>query len=573
MAFRQPIVAPRRPDPLPEPQYEAPAVQVSAPQTALDGSREWVLFSPSQAYSSSQTRTTFTARTPRTAGRSRISDFGSIGTAARSGGNERDSARDANDAVGEEEDLDSLDDGLHAFHDPSMYCYTRLLDRSGTILPTHDGLGTFPASSLQVQEQLWQFEQHNPRKRMTGGQVTSTSLRRYLDATANADGAGADSERRQRIEQWRIDQSRLLLDEIEKQSRRIRLNQSGERSNLRASASEKMGNVVQDSAHQPLEEMVGGDNLQEPGVNETLWESITRRFCDLLGIDDILLSIILGDALPADDHPSSTVSPSSPELASSHLCGPTVSPFLPDWHGRLLDRLTRELGFLVQHLSEHPAAISVPPIPGPDLSTTSNPASSWMSQSQPDGFPPPHEPGSISSFSPQFKPTLQDQPTRASTAASEATNAALWGIEEEGNLSPFTSVAEERAYWERTPDVKSIFRLLHTRFTTPKHTPSSNPNVTTASNLASLRRASVIYQHHPLVSKGPSRRNRNTPLNHHHRPGFSLRRAGNSCASLSVRKSKRGSGSSRNYWDLGGSGGGGGSARAATVSMGFWGEV
>lgn len=575
MAFRQPIVAPRRLEPLPEPQYNAPTVQPSAQQTALEESREWVFFSRSQAYSTSQTRTTFTARTPQTAGRSRISDFGSIGITARSDEIDGGLARDADGAVGDEEELDSLDEGLHAFHDPTMDRYTRLLGRSGAILPTHDGLGRFLPSSSQLQEQLWQFEQHNPRKRMAGAHLLSSSLRRHLDSTDDADGARLDSEKRQRIESWRIDQSRLLLDEIEKQSRRMRWSQSSGPSDRYASATGAerfIESLVHDGKNQHVEGAVGGDNQHESGPDESLWDGITRRLCNLLGIDEVLLSILFGEALPAAGYPFTLASSSSPELASC-LSRPAVSSLLPDWHGRLLDRLTRELGFLVQHLSEYPDGFSTHVhLPGPDRSML--PASSPLLPGQPEKSSALHDLDSSSSLSPQFQPTLQVQPARASTSQSEATDAALWGVEEEGNHFRLASITEERAYWEGTPDIKSIFRLLHTLFAAPEQPPLPNPtNTATTSALASLRRASVICQHHPLVSRGPSRRNRNPLLSHHHRQIFSLRRATSSRASLSVRKGKRGSGSSRNYWDLGGSAAGGGSAIAGTMSMGFWGEV
>jgi hypothetical protein len=574
MAFRQPIVAPRRLDARPESEYKPHPVNVTTQRTPVDESREWVLFPPSQAYSS-QTRTTFTARTPQTTGRSRISDFGSIGITVRSGENERGSTRNAHDAVGEEEDLDSLDEGLHAFHDPALDRFTRVLDRSGAILPTHDGWGTFPLSSAQIQEQLWQFERHNPRKWMPGTRLGGSSLRRHVDATLDTDGVGLDNERRERIEKWRIDQSRLLLDEIEKHSRKRSWSQSVGRNEPCAPAhgAKRSGEGLVDvSLHQQLESLVGEKEQQIADADESVWGSITRRLYDLLGINEVLLSILCGDALPPDEYPPSLTS-STPELASCPPSKRSLAPLLPEWHSGLLDRLSRELGFLVQHLSEHPGAFSTHvQLPGPDLLELPAPSPSLF-QVQPERSSSRHDMDSSSSVFPTFKPTLQGLPVQGSTSRSETTNAALWGIEEEAPPWPIMSAGEEREYWERAPDVKSVFRLLHTRFASPKQTPPPNPNLTTTSTLATLRRASIICQHHPLVPKVPMRRTRNALLNHHHRQHFSWRRTGSSCASLSVRKGKRGSGSSRNYWDLGGSGVGGGSARAATVGFGFWGEV
>jgi hypothetical protein len=98
-------------------------LQRASTRNTLDTSEEWVLFSPT-APSVTQTHTTSTDRTPRTAGLSRLSDFGSLDTAARSDqvtedvdDNGTEQATDAD----EEAELDSLDDGLHAFHEPSDY--------------------------------------------------------------------------------------------------------------------------------------------------------------------------------------------------------------------------------------------------------------------------------------------------------------------------------------------------------------------------------------------------------------------------------------------------------------------
>lgn len=648
MAFRQPIVAPRRPDPLQEPQYKSPTIQVSPQQTTHDESREWVLFPASQAYSTSQTRTTFTTHTPHTAGRSRISDFGSIGITVRSDGNERDFVKDGDDGAKEEEDeeeLDSLDEGLHAFHDPTVDRYIHLLGRSGTILPTHDGLGMFPPSSLQVQEHLWQFEQHNPRKRMADTQLSSSSLRRHLNITADADETKLDSERRKRIENWRIDQARLLLDEIEKQSRKMKRSQSIGQPVSHASADIGAGGVessVGDSMHQHVGDLKkgvggGGEKQHESGPKETLLEGITRRLFDLLGIDEFLLSIIFGDALPADEYPPKLVSSPLPELDSSPN-QPNASSLLPEGHGRMLNRLTRELGFVIQqHLSEQNGAFSTHLHLPPDsnISTPSGSSPSLNQQKQPEKSLLLHDLENSSSAAPPshlFHPTLKTvQPEEPYTSKSDTTtNAALWGIEEEeeeeggnnnnNNLSrPLPSIAEERAYWERTPDVKSIFRLLHTRFSNstadqpdeqkqqpqqsslPNPNSSSSKNKATAAAAASLRRASVISQHHPLVSvpvpkgnsglgTGPARRTTFRTSHHHahthhqqtNRQIFSsllLRRTGNStnsyscsysfshsnsisCASsnlLGLKRSKSKSKSksnraaataSSNYWDL-----------------------
>jgi len=116
MAFRQPTAVPRIvPVHVPA---EASATKPS-PQldNYLDHSEEWVLFSPSRDDAATPTHTTTIERT-QTAGLSRISDLGSLDTAARSG---RPDASVLEDEGTEDKELDSLDDGLPAFREPSMY--------------------------------------------------------------------------------------------------------------------------------------------------------------------------------------------------------------------------------------------------------------------------------------------------------------------------------------------------------------------------------------------------------------------------------------------------------------------
>ena len=164
MAFRQPTYhAPQRiystPD---DTQAQAqPSAQAATQPQHLADSQEWILFSPAAESTTDRTYTTSTART-RTVGRSRISDFGSLDTAARSYGYDDD----GEEAVEEEEEdgeLDSLDSHLHEFREPSLY---KQGDASGTVLPTHDGLGSFRLDQMgeEVQEHLYAFETKRERR-------------------------------------------------------------------------------------------------------------------------------------------------------------------------------------------------------------------------------------------------------------------------------------------------------------------------------------------------------------------------------------------------------------------------
>ena len=562
-------------------------------QRAIEESQEWVLFSPSLAPSTAQTHTTSTERTPRTAGLSRVSDFGSFDTAGRSGdldGGDAEESEGLAEDVEDDEELDSLDDGLHAFHEP---CIDRTspgrLDHSGgSILPTHDGLGMFPASSPPVQEQLWQFEQFNP-KRKAGGHGRRPSVQKRLGAPEHGLQEDIENDRRQRIENWRMEQSRVLLDEIEKETRRRRLSRSGE--SFKALGVEENGLATgagETSVSERSDAQHGAHSCpQVPEETETLWQRITRRVIrDLIGIDDSILSVIFGESLPPETAPSpprplTTLSTQFSELPTDIIAStPSRS-----WEDRFFERIARELDLLVHHLSEHPGAFSSylhtsqSPSEYAGIPVTRTPTPRLPAQNC-----APYDSGNLDPLDcPQFNPTLQDANT------SPTPHAALWGIEAAPLAADEARRRLERDYWERELDVKTVFRFLRNRFTNTDraasrdHANNTGPDLAMSSDQDTARRAAIIRQHHPLVSRSHDRPTRRTILLHHHHNHHTLpnsgshhpqlKRPGSSCASVSTKKSaKRASGSSRNYWDIGGSVGSG-SAIAATGGMGFWGEV
>ncbi|MCJ1366181.1 hypothetical protein MMC16_005307 [Acarospora aff. strigata] len=567
-------------------------------QRAVEESQEWVLFSPSLAPSTTRTHTTSTERTPRTAGLSRVSDFGSFNSAARSGEIHRDEAAELDLLEGDAEEdgeLDSLDDGLHAFHEPSVHhADSGALDHSGgSILPTHDGLGTFPASCPPVQEQLWQFEQFNPRRKGEGHQRRRSSVQRRLDAAEDGQDIQLENDRRLRIEKWRMEQSRVLLDEIEKETRR-RLTRSGEMRLSDAMDSGKGKKVATGASNSLVLEHSDPQDVsqswtQEPEDTETFWQRITRRVIrDLIGIDDSILSVIFGESIPLENPP--TAPRPSTTLSSQLSALPTDSIALTtakSWEDRLFERIARELDLLVHQLSEHPGAFSTYlNTPQQHSDYAGIPITRASTPRPPTQNTAPYDSGNLDAVDfPQFNPTLQD-------ANTSATHAALWGIEEEPPNAEEARAKFEREYWERELNVRTVFRFLRNRFTNNTYQASPGVAGTTSSNLATSNtqdtatRAAIIRQHHPLVSRTHDRQTRRISLLHHHHnhhhtlhssstsPLFAhLKRPGSSCASVSSKRSaKRGSGSSRNYWDIGGSVGSG-SAIAATGGMGFWGEV
>lgn len=580
MAFHQTTFAPAIRQHAAQDSRDNAASPIPSPlHRELEQSQEWVLF---PAHSNTLTQTASTAQT-RTAGLSRLSDFGSLDAKSRQ--DDCVPCETTNGSVEDDEDLDSLDEGLHDFQEPSPIHRPGLFEPSGSILPRHDGLGTFPTSSPPLQEQLWHFEHFNPRKRSIGlgRHRRRSSVQRRIEAVEEHDVASIEAETRERIEKWRMEQSRLLLDEIEKETRRRRTSVKSQRAETTPGPAGLEQTIKDSVAKNAADEATTGPLSASSSViedRESFWQRITRRVIrDFIGIDDDLLSIIFGESLPTerlDGNPS----PGLGSARSLRLDSSSSKPAGTGWEGRLLDRLSRELGILLQQLTEHPGASST-------LSTPFNPSTSdyagipitMPTSSRSQSKPPTPTANAAASF--DFRPTLQDATLPAQTSAADSTHAALWGIEEE----PAPATPEDnREYWEQTPDIKTVFRFLHNRFTSQRRpaTTSKPPlNIATTSTPDSLRRAAIIRQYHPLVSRAAA----TWEQRHGHARRHSLlrRRSGSSCASSIVGSARRmglrggslGS-SSRNYWDIGGStvGSGGGSAiGVGGGGIGAWGEV
>lgn len=638
MAFQQTQHRPQASRQLPTPQPEthidtAAATQLQRKRT-LDETEEWVLFSPQPPSTTNRTRTTDTDRTPRTAGLSRLSDFGSLDTAAArsdqigQGEDDDDNVTCQGTEVEDDEELDSLDDGLHAFHEPSEYGGARQrLDQSGgTVLPTHDGLGTFQASSANVQNQLWQFERYNPRRTKTRRR---SSVQKQLDKLDENVEFREENEKMRRIEKWRVEQSIALLEEIERETRRMRRmsratiarshanSVSSEAQTQTSSMPGSFPEVAKEAPHTPSEEIA---------EQESFWTRFTQRVIrDLMGIDETILSVIFGEELPEEAKEQSadevsTTAESTMDVDKNDAGRIASEP----WQTRVMERIARELGVLVHQLSEHPGAFSTyvrtqetPAYAGlPNILTSNipkNPIEDVYSAN-----PTTH--GGFTSLSSSatpgvagtdvyFVPTIPHRQNSYSEAS-------LWGIEEEpddeepleipGVTDEAARLRREKDYWERELDVKMVFNFLKHRFssrpTSPDQAGRPRPHPMQSGNgsapaatagistpITSARRAAMIRQHHPLVgstsadaSKQQSKRRELLHRQHqygipqHMRSGsgrFSgsgRSRSASVASHNSAKKSKRsmsGSSRSRNFWDAGGS------QVGSASGVGVWGET
>jgi hypothetical protein len=518
MAFQAPTAAPRQ-IPINTNSSQASTPHV-APRPAVEESQEWILFSPSQIGSS--TERTLTSQT---VGLSRASDFGSLDTAARSG---RPESGAVDEAI-EDAELDTLDDGLNAFQEPIFPVISR--QSQAPLLPTHDGLGTFPASSPPVLEQLWQHEHYNPKRKHEGHHRRASSVQRRLETIDDLE-AQANEEKRVRIEKWRMDQSQAMIEEVERETRRqIRRRHSIQQSRSVTTTEDLFGTTPKQS-----------DYIREEAEDaDPFWRRLTRRFIrDIIGIDDPLLSVILGESLVEEALEPKLPTPSLPTIPEQE----PESDADDAWRDRLLQRIARELGVFVHQIAPHPGAFTAYNTQSHDYAgmpvTTPRRSQSTASPTQSR-----QEQVIASTMTPNFPPTLHD-PAHAET----------WGFEDEpssAQTETSLNLQREREYWERELDVKMVFRYLRDRITTNTDKPAAQDPQKIADDNA--KRTAIIRQHHPLVARAhrsPVRLWRDSRISH--------RRPASSCASESVKSSRRSvirSASSRNYWDIGGSVGSG----------------
>ncbi|KAE8383429.1 hypothetical protein BDV26DRAFT_139106 [Aspergillus bertholletiae] len=608
MALRLPPQVPRRrhsystSQPPQPPTLEAPPRLSHLPDNE---STEWVLFSPSQPSADARTHTTSTERTPRTVAPSRLSDFGSFGTPTRSawGPDNNDADEPLEESLDEDgTELDSLDDGLHAFRAPSLNEDSSAKWDQGTpaVLPAHDGLGSFEASAQPVQDQLWQHEQYNPHRRPTPGSRRYSNVQRQLDLVEDHGAIDMDRERWQRIEKWRMDQSRVLLQEIEKETRKRR-HSRGNRLNGSVVSQAEMADI--DSSREMSQKGASPPStISEGDENESLWRKITRKVIrDLIGIDDSLLFALFGESFPEEERDASAGTDGALRMNETlNLELDSIPDDHSNWQTKLLQRIAHELGILVNQLCEHPGAFTSylslsDEIPNQYAGMPLGPlAEENDSQARSASAVPTasQEPASNddSVLSPQFSPTLRDPSGRE--------HAAQWGIEDDDlardstadPLSESARLQQEKEYWERELDVMMVFRYLRNRFSRRGSNADTYQPPSRRPTQDASRRAAIIRQHHPLVARAHSRsqaqiRRQSQQSTHQSGPtGISspilrqhFRHPNSSCgqsAKLSAISSRRTlTGSSRNYWDIGGSVDGGSAIASVGAGAGSWGDV
>ncbi|RFU79766.1 hypothetical protein TARUN_2447 [Trichoderma arundinaceum] len=531
-----------------------------------DEAQTWVLFSPpTDVTTTSYLTEDEHDQSLETPGRSRLSDLGSLNTVARTGSaaagrNDEAQSSQLSAAVDESQaddaELDSLDGHLPGF---------RSFPRSSfamPVLPAHDGLGSFhldqPALGLDAQDHIFQFERFNPRR-----------LRRRLNSFDEAQfeleqAQVQEAEKRARIEAWRMEHSRIILEEVQREARRSRMLQQ---KRVVPPKPAPKAEETTDTEDMTWHEEDPDTHPEDKEDGEGLITRITRKVLrDLLGIDEKILSVVFGGDLLSDEELSRTPRPSE----SGHDQEPEASASEESWHMHILETVSRELGLLVNHLSKHPGAFSTyshvhqVPLPYAGLPAIPESADTRTSTS---GRTAADKPGE--NIFPEFRPTIRPaaRATDRPQLRSHASDALLH------DMSMDDTFTQEE--WEQDIDIKLVFRYLVSRFTS-RPEPTLSAEMTTrpvpAKPQDAAAKAARVRQHHPLTSR--SRPNERRAFKATAPSSPVAMRHHSSCASQSTRRSaRRSSVSSRHYWDIGGSIGTGSMIAAPNAPMGSWGEV
>lgn len=510
MAFQQPV----QPVSRPRPSFTDAPISSGREEKepGEDWAREWVLFSPSTPstlgdHISSAEHNPYTTSLSQRSGRESAhtivapSEDGSAAQVPLTSLEGRGlSARD------EDEELDSLDTHLHAFRETSTPTAPDQAYDNIALLPTHDGFGSFMALAGRGPNQA---DQHGDRDRGELPKIRSG----MLDTVASREDEEVETARAIRIEAWRLEQSMITLERVEKEIQRRAVSVVGWASPANeGETTPRVGNAERtDRSSGQKDDGIGdvkdyldirGEPNQrldmDPGDRSLVGRLVRRVLKDVIGIDEPLLSIVLGESLPDDED----VSESSifPEYGNSggHVDAPDLQI---SWLNRLLERIAHELDVLAHKMTEQTGAFSTYSVSRPsDVSTkyrssrdielikqrpsshrqlsvsdlrrvrsgTSRPSSD--ADMVTPGFYPSLPAEATRPHSHVLNQTTQDAPIPAFSSSSELNDSIGKGGTEAEYLQA------ECEYWQRTPDLPMLFSYLRHRFRRRPHVLSSVTN-------------------------------------------------------------------------------------------------
>ncbi|KAI4146161.1 MAG: hypothetical protein LQ340_006027 [Diploschistes diacapsis] len=475
-----------------------------------------------------------------------LSDFGSLNTVPHSESDEGDLSVAIADAVDE---LDSLDEGLYAFRDPaSQRAHQRSDQNLHAILPAHDGLGTFPPSRTPPNNRA--RSPSSRTRQLEPGLITGTrSGQPPLESVAVGklgNSSCLDDIRIARIEQWRLEHSKHLLQETADRKCNLGQKQQHQKDKPKRDAPEKG--------------CLSSASFQE-SLGDAMWQRFAHRIVtDLMGTDDATLCIIFGENIVAEGK--------GPYTSTSNSCK-TPSETELNWRTRLLWRLTQEIRKFALQFSP----VSNSEFEPPKLDYAGMPIE-WLANGCRNRK---------AASSDETTEILKISPTLRTMYAKSGN----LGLDTEkvldssdGSHGRFAAGTE---YLAQVTGLRTVFRFLCGQLltVTPDTTEERKTDLAISQSPEALRRAAIVQKHHPLASSlRPDKSKANNDLNMRSISKLSktvafnasLKRANNSCASWSTKRSRLATSDedSRNYWDLGESLGTG---SAIFAGVGVWGDL
>ncbi|CCX33478.1 hypothetical protein FPQ18DRAFT_98005 [Pyronema domesticum] len=462
-----------------------------APSLFTPDTEEWVVFSPSAVAGSSEVASILTASSP--VNERHFTDFPTasddeLELEVEEEEAEEDEEVESSCALTETDSLQPFRDGVHA----------------PILLPTHNGLGMFQSTT------------------------TSRSFEESLRLAAQ----GGPTDTHSRIQKWRMEQGSVLMDEIEKATRRRRESLSrrsaGGTSQLKLvkSAGEEEEAIIASLANlaTPEDELIRDplatrsvretqgtlgsedepqtdeelEQEKEDRENETFWTRITRTFIrDIIGIDDRLLEVILGETLP-----------NTPTQAGT-------SNNIPASEDRILSRIAKELGELV-HLYTHPAdsppAFTAAAVANRnDIEDGAGAKTPIAAGEQTKQSQRPSHQRTISTTSQTASSGIHFLPTLPSAEFNLLDENPTGSSGTHSGTHSTTPSTRRQDYWEQDLDMRLVFSFLKSKFNglhrsgsstsvNTAHT-TSTTNTTATATAAAAAVSTPVHLQHPLIDR------------------------------------------------------------------------
>jgi len=194
------------------------------------------------------------------------------------------------------DDLDNHPLDLYTSSDP--YIQQQQQQRASYIFPAHNGLGSFGTNGPRKHTQGY-------NRVSTFGQYSSECGRESVGPTCLEliRQKAQKIERNRRIETWRLEQSQYLSENIQKETKdQLEVPLQKLAPTITATSSAAKGTIAEAAGNALFFENSQHDITVPAKIWRGLRSYITKNIIfDFMGIDDRLLMILFGEALPDDD--------------------------------------------------------------------------------------------------------------------------------------------------------------------------------------------------------------------------------------------------------------------------------